>query len=66
MQLDVGIRNAVKRLRDNGIETVESCEGGAWHAYPEPTIAFRVPPEAGWRALALCLAYGLPVKQTLR
>lgn len=64
--LDPGIRDAVMRLRENGIETVESCEGGAGHAYPEPTIAFRGPPEAGWRALALCLAYGLPVKQLRR
>ena len=66
MQLDAGIRDAVMRLRENGIETVESCEGGEGHAYPEPTIAFRGPPEAGWRALSLCFTYGLPVKQLRR
>lgn len=66
LKLDAGIRSAVMRLRESGVETVESCEGGDGHAYPEPTIAFRGTPEAGWRALALCLAYGLPVKQLRR
>ena len=27
-------------LRENGVETVESCQGGAGHAFPEPTIKF--------------------------
>jgi len=43
------------------IETFESCEGGPGHAYPEPTVAFYGAPEAGWRAVSVCLAYGLPV-----
>ena len=60
-QLDAGIRRAVEVLQSNGIETFESCEGGAGHAYTEPTVAFHGHPEAGWRAVSVCLAHGLPV-----
>jgi hypothetical protein len=60
-RLDRGIKKAVESLQACGIETFESCEGGAGHAYPEPTVRFHGTPEAGWRAVAACLAYGLPV-----
>jgi hypothetical protein len=60
-RLDSGIKNGVERLRACGIETFESCEGGPGHAYTEPTIRFHGTPEAGWRALGICLAYGFPV-----
>ncbi len=60
-KLDRGIRTAVERLQASGIETFESCEGGQRHAFPEPTIRFYGTPEAGWRALAACFAYGFPV-----
>ena len=60
-KLDPGIRRAVERLQAAGIETFESCEGGRGHAFTEPTIRFHGTPEAGWRALAVCLAYALPV-----
>lgn len=60
-KIDVGIRQAVKLLREHNIETCESCEGGPGHAYPEPTVAFYGTPEAGWRAVSICLAHGLPV-----
>lgn len=60
-QIDPGIRQAVKILQDHNIETCESCEGGPGHAYPEPTVAFYGTPEAGWRAVAACLASGLPI-----
>ncbi len=59
--LDAGIRKAVERLQECGIETFESCEGGARHSYPEPTIRFHGTPEAGWRAVGVCLAHGLPI-----
>lgn len=59
--LDPGIQEAVESLRAGGIETFESCEGGEGHAFPEPTVRFYGTPEAGWRALAICLAGGLPV-----
>jgi len=60
-KLDRGIEKAVMRLQACGIETFESCEGGLGHAYPEPTIRFHGTPEAGWRAVGICLAYGLPI-----
>lgn len=59
--MDLGIVRAVKVLTDCGIETFESCEGGPGHSMPEPTVRFCGPPEAGWRALSVCLAHGLPV-----
>jgi hypothetical protein len=60
-KLDKGIEKAVLRLQECGIETFESCEGGEGHAFPEPTIRFHGTPEAGWRAVGICLAYGLPI-----
>src|SRR5579859_1751142 len=59
--LDPGIRKAVERLQASGIETFESCEGGPGHSFPEPTVRFHGTPEAGWRAVGICLAYGLPI-----
>ena len=64
--LDPGIARAVKTLRDAGVETFESCEGGEGHAFYEPTVRFGGGPEAGWRALAVCLAYGFPVRRLER
>ena len=60
-KLDRGIRKAVEQLQASGIETFESCEGGPGHAFTEPTIRFHGTPEAGWRAVSACLAFGLPV-----
>ena len=64
--IDPGIRKAVEVLQAYRIETCESCEGGPGHAYPEPTVAFYGTPEAGWRAVAACLASGLPVRSLRR
>jgi hypothetical protein len=60
-EIDPGIRQAVKFLREHGIETYESCEGSLGHSYPEPTVAFYGTQEAGWRAISVCLSHGLPV-----
>lgn len=60
-QVDPGIRKAVELLQKHGIETFESCEGGAGHSYPEPTVAFYGGPGEGWRAVAVCITYALPV-----
>lgn len=60
-KIDIGIRRAVDCLQNNGIETFESCEGGKGHAFTEPTVRFHGTPEAGWRAVGICLAHGLPV-----
>jgi hypothetical protein len=59
--IDPGIKRAVNVLQGAGVETFESCEGGRGHAFPEPTVRFYGTPEAGWRALGVCLAHGLPV-----
>ena len=60
-KLDRGIEKAVRLLQAEGVETFESCEGGKGHAFPEPTIRFHGTPEAGWRAMGICLAHGLPI-----
>jgi hypothetical protein len=60
-QIDIGIKRAVDVLQSSGIETFESCEGGAGHAFPEPTVRFHGTAEAGWRALAICICHGLPI-----
>jgi hypothetical protein len=63
---DHGIRRAVKILRENGIETCQSCEGGPGHAYPEPTVDFRGSYAAGFRAVSICLDNGLPIADLRR
>ncbi len=65
-RIDRGVRDAVALLLRLGVETYESCEGGKGHAYPEPTIAFHGGPYAGWQALSICLAHGLPVSELRR
>ncbi|MEZ5236866.1 MAG: hypothetical protein R2749_29855 [Acidimicrobiales bacterium] len=64
--LDPGIAHAVKALRAAGVETYESCEGGASHAFPEPTIRFHGHRDEGVRALAAALRAGLPVRALRR
>jgi hypothetical protein len=59
--IDMGIVRAVKVLRDAGIHTIESCEGGEGHSYPEPTVKFSGGPAQGWHALGILMDYGLPV-----
>lgn len=61
MPLDAGIANAVHVLRESGVETYESCEGGEGHPFPEPTVRFFGPPSEGYRALSIALQRGLPV-----
>jgi hypothetical protein len=57
--LDPGIEPAVNALRDAGIETFESCEGGPGHAYYEPTVLFHGDRSEGLRALAVAIRIGL-------
>jgi hypothetical protein len=59
--IDAGIAEAVTILRAAGVETFESCEGGAGHAFAEPTVRFHGYQDEGWRALAVAMAAGLPV-----
>ena len=60
-ELDDGIRDAVVVLQDAGIETIESCQGGAGHAFPDPTIRFGGNNVEGFRAFAAAITHGLRV-----
>lgn len=64
--LDPGIERAVRLLREAGVETFESCEGGTGHGYYEPTIRFHGQREEGYRAYAVAASYGLPVRAIRR
>jgi hypothetical protein len=59
--LDPGIAQYVVTLREYGVETYESCEGGDGHACPEPTVFINGERSAGWRALHAAQERGLPV-----
>lgn len=61
--LDIGIARAVRVLRDAGLTTVESCQGGEGHSYPEPTVKFEGTPACGWRAVTALMDHGLPVSE---
>lgn len=61
LPLDPGIAPAVEALRAAGVETFESCDGGAGHAYSEPTVRFHGDRAEGLRALSVALRAGLPV-----
>lgn len=60
--LDPGVRVYVEALREAGIETYESCEGGEGHTYSEPGVRFHGQRDEGFRALAVALQHGLPVR----
>jgi hypothetical protein len=64
--LDRGISYAVKVLKDGGIETFESCQGGVGHSFPEPTVRFHGAQGEGYRAVGIALAAGLPVANLRR
>lgn len=64
--LDAGIVGAVLALRTHGVDTFESCEGGAEHSYPEPTVRFHGDAPEGFRALAAAMTEGLPVAELRR
>ena len=64
--LDPGIYPIVEVLRADQVETFESCEGGSGHAYPEPTVRFHGDHAEGYRALAVAMRAGLPVKELRR
>ena len=66
LPLDRWIGYAVKVLRDAGVETFESCQGGAGHSYAEPTIRFSGTSTAGFRAFNAAMEHGLPVFNLLR
>lgn len=59
--LDPGIAPMVEVLAAAGVETFESCQGGAGHSSPEPMVRFHGKREEGFRALAAALQAGLRV-----
>jgi hypothetical protein len=59
--VDPGIRSAVRALREAGVETFESCEGGDGHACPEPTVRFHGGAGAGWHALGVLVTLDFPI-----
>src|SRR5437016_5921309 len=61
LPLDRWISYAVKVLRDAGIETYESCQGGEGHSFPEPTVRFFGGRGEGYRAVSAAMTFGLPV-----
>lgn len=63
--LDAGVAEYVDVLDAAGIETFESCEGGADHAFAEPTVRFYGERSEGFRALAVAVQHAFPVT-TLR
>jgi hypothetical protein len=65
-RIDRGIRREVEVLDLAGVETFESCQGGDGHSYPEPTVRFHGTAAAGWHALAVLVAHGMPVRRLSR
>jgi hypothetical protein len=63
MPVDVGIVRAVRVLRESGLRTIESCQGGSGHSYPEPTIEFEATRAGGWHALSVLMDFGFPIKR---
>jgi hypothetical protein len=59
--IDAGVRRYVETLRAEGIETFDSCQGGAGHACPEPVVRFHGNAFEGYRAFAVAMTHGLPV-----
>jgi hypothetical protein len=65
-KLDLGIRHFVLILRSQGVDTVQSCQGGPGHSFLEPTIEFNGGAGEGLRAVAAAQAYGLPLAALFR
>jgi hypothetical protein len=74
--VDPDIRQIVRILDQNGVETYESCAASgphgkgyptnSKHAYAEPTVAFHGNDAAGLHALAIAIDHGLPVRDLHR
>ena len=61
LPVDRMISYAVKVLRDAGINTYESCQGGRGHASPDAIVRFYGHRTEGFRAVAAAMDAGLPV-----
>lgn len=60
-QVDPRIRWIVAALREEYVETFESCEGGEGHTFPEPAVRFHGDQSEGPRAFAAAKRRGIPV-----
>ena len=66
LELDPGIRRIVQILRENEVETNESCEGGPGHPVLFPTVWFNGMKYEGYRAYSIALGYKMPVFELSR
>jgi hypothetical protein len=64
--LDKQIELEVRILRQNGVETMQSCQGGYGHTYAEPTVEFCGTAFEGFRALSIALQHGRRVSELRR
>ena len=76
--IDPGIKQIVRILAENGVETCQSCaasgpfgeragkKNGDAHSYPEPTVEFQGSLAAGFHALEIAMTHGLPVGELRR
>jgi hypothetical protein len=77
-EIDPGIRQVVRILAENGVETCQSCaasgpfgegsgkKNGDTHSYPEPTVDFIGSFASGFAALEIALSHALPVSELRR
>lgn len=65
-QLDPGIVLAVRVLREAGVDTLWSCEGGDGHAYKSPTVVFRGDPAEARRVVDISRRNHLAPRRVLR
>jgi hypothetical protein len=64
--LDPLIKRYVQILVAGGVETFESCQGGAGHVSLDPFVRFHGDMSAGWHALSVVLDHALPVLELMR
>jgi hypothetical protein len=64
--IDKGIAREARVLWENGVETLESCEGGKEHPFQELTVRFFGGQAEGFRALGVALLHGLKVSELRR
>ena len=64
--LDPGIREVVRILREEGVFTIESCQSGEGHAYPEPCVRIGGNSSDGYYALSVAISYGMPIDELRR
>ena len=64
--LDPKISQIVKVLRENGIETCQSCQGGPGHSSHKPYVDFRGYAADGPLAVGIAMMCGMPVASLSR